>query len=164
MTIGSEKNEALEKVLKNREQIQKVANIKLNEIKQKKLRRQDNRNRASNDKITKTEDDSFITPRQRKSGLLSPQPNDPRKSVQILPRGAAKDFASLIEANQNKNTRTRNLRVNQSMMSQKSRESFRSHRGVEKESQGCFKIFKPTADPSVDRSMNRSNQNQSEFD
>ena len=63
MTIGSEKNEALEKVLKNREQIQKVANIKLNEIKQKKLRRQDNRNRASNDKITKTENDSFITPR-----------------------------------------------------------------------------------------------------
>ena len=47
-------------------------------------------------------------------------------------------------------------------MSQKSRESFRSHRGGEKESQGCFKIFKPTADPSVDRSMNRNNQ--SEFD
>ena len=50
------------------------------------------------------------------------------------------------------------------MMSQKSRESFMSHRGKEKETQGCFKIFKPTADPSVDRSMNRSNQNQSEFD
>ena len=63
MTIGSEKNEALEKVLKNREQIQKIANIKLNEIKQKKLRRQDNRNRQSNEKITKVEDDSFITPK-----------------------------------------------------------------------------------------------------
>ena len=63
MTIGSEKNEALEKVLKNREQIQKIANIKLNEIKQKKLRRQDNRNRQSNEKITKAEDDSFITPK-----------------------------------------------------------------------------------------------------
>ena len=50
------------------------------------------------------------------------------------------------------------------MMSQKSRESFRSNRGLEKESQGCFKIFKPTADPSVDRSINRSNQFQSEFD
>ena len=52
------------------------------------------------------------------------------------------------------------------MVSQKSRESFRSHRGDrgEKESQGCFRIFKPTADLSVDRSVNKSMQNQSEFD
>ena len=50
------------------------------------------------------------------------------------------------------------------MLSQKSRESFRSHRGADKESQGCFKIFKPTAELSVDRSMNKSIQNQSEFD
>ena len=63
MSIGDEKNEALEKVLKNREQIQKIANIKLNEIKQKKLKRQANRNRLSNDKITKTDNDSFITPK-----------------------------------------------------------------------------------------------------
>ena len=63
MTIGDEKSEALEKVLKNREQIQKIATIKLNEIKQKKLKRQVNRNRLSNDKITKTDNDSFITPK-----------------------------------------------------------------------------------------------------
>ena len=78
---------------------------------------------------------------------------------------AANNFSSLIEVNNNaRNGRTRNLRSNQSMMSQKSRESFRSHKGAERESQGCFKIFKPTAELSVDRSMNKSIQNQSEFD
>ena len=68
MSIGDEKNEALEKVLKNREQIQKIATIKLNEIKQKKLKRQANRNRLSNDKIAKTDYDSFTSPKKRISG------------------------------------------------------------------------------------------------
>ena len=78
---------------------------------------------------------------------------------------AENNFTSLIEANNNtKGGRTRNLKGNSSILSQKSRESFRSHRGAERESQGCFKIFKPKADLSVERSMNKSIQNHSEFD
>ena len=91
------------------------------------------------------------------SGLFTPKGTDTRSSLQVLPKMAANNFSSLIEVNNNTNRgRTRNFKGNQSNLSQMSRESFKSHRGADKESQGCFKIFKPTAELSVERSMNKS--------
>ena len=91
------------------------------------------------------------------SGLFTPKGTDTRSSLQVLPKMVANNFSSLIEVNNDtKRGRTRNFKGNQSNLSQKSRESFRSHRGADKESQGCFKIFKPTAELSVERSMNKS--------
>ena len=122
-------------------------------------------NRLQNEENQYGDNDSYSSSVKRTSDFFTPTNTDTRKSAKAQHSMSENNFSSMVEASLHKKNRgIKNVKGNRSNASKKSRESFKSNHGAQNQSQGCFKIFKPTVDLGEDRIMDKSIHQQSEFD